>query len=121
MRKHETNRHKKTLPDFKNKEVIVDSCAVWEMLCNRITKDFTANGFQSHIESFKEHFKPIFDIFNSESFSITVTSKSGEDLDLLKQSLDDLLVRYKTHIAKLLIERYDREVEFYCLKYLSDG
>lgn len=96
-------------------------CFVIELQRISQLMDFTANGFQSHIESFKEHFKPIFDIFNSESFSITVTSKSGEDLDLLKQSLDDLLVRYKTHIAKLLIERYDREVEFYCLKYLSDG
>ena len=105
--------------NFQKKESAIEDNVVWKMLCDRIEKDFTANGFHSHIESFKKHFKPTFDLFSSEGFSISAISESNPEYTTWNDSIESILLEYRTHIAKLLAERYDREIEFYCLKYLS--
>lgn len=99
---------------FPKKQIDSNLEKVWEMMCERIRKDFTATGFSQYIDEFKKDFRPIFEQFSLDPVELP-DFKGDKNFNVWEAAVNKTLVTFQKHNAKLLNERYLRELEILCL------
>lgn len=109
------------LINFPKKQVDSNLEKVWEVICERIRIDFTSVGFTQYIDDFKKDFRPIFEQFTMDPVELP-DFKGDKNFSIWEAAVNKTLVAFKNHNAKLLNERYTRELEiFYLLKILPNN
>ena len=97
---------------FPSKKLDVNTEQTWKIMVDAIQRDFSAVGFSQYAEEFKTLFRPIFNSFALDPLEVPLFPESG--YEIWKNSVDNLVKTMQEHNAKLLHERYLREIELFC-------
>lgn len=87
----------------------------WRTVCSIIDKDFALTGFQSYSQQFKDHFRPIYEMYHMGQ--LTLPNIDENDPNPIHQewreSIEKSLKQIQIKSAKILASRYFRELELF--------